>query len=179
MRVKKYRVCTKCGVLMPLSKFHIDKHGRDGFHPTCKNCANEYYRSRYRVHLEKQRERSRMYRNNNAEMRALTSHNYYVNNKFRIFEFQKEWRRKNKNKILVMRARHRHKYGAHCVLNRAVHAGLVEKLNWCQSCGKEAGLKKTEAHHGSYDRERWLDVVWLCSSCHKHLHVWLRRKKVG
>jgi hypothetical protein len=59
----------------------------------------------------------------------------------------------------------------------AVKEGRLEKLKWCQCCGKAAGEKKVEAHHASYEKKHWLDVVWLCKEHHAELHEWLKNQK--
>lgn len=33
------------------------------------------------------------------------------------------------------------------------------------------GMGVILSHHWNYSREYWLDVIWLCSSCHHSLHV--------
>jgi hypothetical protein len=51
----------------------------------------------------------------------------------------------------------------------AVDAGLIKKSDVCaeadDSC--EGGI---EAHHESYEVDRWLDVTWLCRSHHRRKH---------
>jgi len=47
----------------------------------------------------------------------------------------------------------------------------------CSKCNKPPKKNAMiEAHHESYDQDNWLDVVWLCASCHRLLHG-LRRTK--
>lgn len=44
-RMKK---CTKCGETKPLTEFHKDRSRPDGLHHSCKECANTYWRERYK-----------------------------------------------------------------------------------------------------------------------------------
>jgi len=52
---------------------------------------------------------------------------------------------------------------AHNAVSRAIKKGLLVKES-CKRCNEE----KSEAHHEDYDKP--LDVVWLCSKCHKQRH---------
>lgn len=36
----------------------------------------------------------------------------------------------------------------------------------CVSCGN----KTSEPHHPDYNKP--LEIIWLCHSCHKNLHIW-------
>lgn len=45
---------------------------------------------------------------------------------------------------------------------------LVVKPECCEQCGRR---RRLEAHHWrGYAKEHWLDVQWLCRSCHKLEH---------
>jgi hypothetical protein len=51
----------------------------------------------------------------------------------------------------------------------AVDAGAIKKGDVCAEAD-ETCSGKIEAHHESYEVERWLDVTWLCSSHHRRRH---------
>jgi hypothetical protein len=55
---------------------------------------------------------------------------------------------------------------ANDTLNRAVEAGRVTRSVWCEACGVYS--PKIHGHHRDYAKP--LEVVWLCSSCHKFEH---------
>ena len=55
---------------------------------------------------------------------------------------------------------------AHKALNTALKAGKIIKPDRCQSCGRNDSESRLCAHH--YDYSRPLDVIWLCSVCHRH-----------
>ena len=61
------------------------------------------------------------------------------------------------------RAEDRRRGVAHNTVARALKSGLLQKEN----C-KKYGEIKSEAHHEDYDKP--LDIVWLCSKCHKQRH---------
>jgi len=53
-----------------------------------------------------------------------------------------------------------------CKLFYYVNKGIIIKPTHCSICGKESD--RIEGHHFNYDK--FTDVVWLCSSCHKKVH---------
>lgn len=71
-------------------------------------------------------------------------------------EQTKKWRAQDKRRSV-----------AHSAVARAIRSGdLVRKP--CERCLAE----KTEAHHEDYDKP--LDVMWLCTPCHKQRHKELK-----
>jgi ribosomal protein S27AE len=54
----------------------------------------------------------------------------------------------------------------------AVAAGLIKKSETCEICGAGGRI---ESHHDSYDRDRWLVVVWMCKRCHVRIPSQLKR----
>ena len=61
------------------------------------------------------------------------------------------------------RAEDRRRGVAHNAVARAIKNGSLVRES-CKRCNEE----KSEAHHENYDMP--LDVVWLCSKCHKQRH---------
>lgn len=58
------------------------------------------------------------------------------------------------------------------MLNYHVNSGRIERMP-CAVCGHP----KTEGHHhNGYDREHWLDVVWLCMVHHVQVEKELRQR---
>lgn len=41
----------------------------------------------------------------------------------------------------------------------------------------ECNASSAEAHHEDYNFP--LDIIWLCSSCHRTRHILMRKEKVG
>lgn len=57
-------------------------------------------------------------------------------------------------------------WGARAAVWRAVKSGRLERSD-CQVCSST----KVEAHHhNGYEKEHWLDVVWLCNEHHVAAH---------
>lgn len=55
---------------------------------------------------------------------------------------------------------------AHLELFRAIRRGEIDRKP-CQTCGN----KKTHGHHYlGYDKNHWLDVMWLCPKHHREIH---------
>ena len=63
----------------------------------------------------------------------------------------------------VWRSEDKRRTKCHNAVARAIKSGKLVKQS-CKRCGSE----KTEAHHENYDEP--LNIVWLCSVCHKKRH---------
>lgn len=54
---------------------------------------------------------------------------------------------------------------------KAVKDGVLVKPDACSACGrKPSSPRDLHGHHRSYDQDKWLDVKWLCRSCHHQAH---------
>lgn len=53
------------------------------------------------------------------------------------------------------------------LLRLAVFKGKIQKPKNCEKCNYEA--KRIEGHHMDYSKP--LEVLWLCVSCHRKLHL--------
>jgi len=66
------------------------------------------------------------------------------------------------------------KRSARRAVHRAIRKGKLIRPTICERCGKGGfdtkGNNKLQAHHWSYKQKDWLDVEWLCDSCHKKEH---------
>jgi len=87
-------------------------------------------------------------------------------------EHRKQWKRDNIEKIRKWKNnwnnKNRHKRKAH---NMADYSVNIPKGHLCEICNKELA---TERHHPDYNKP--LEVMLLCSSCHKDLHVYIRKR---
>lgn len=57
----------------------------------------------------------------------------------------------------------------------ALKKGELTRPESCEKCGDKPspgkdGRSRIQGHHESYERSKWLDVVWLCAKCHKKTH---------
>lgn len=71
------RICKACGEGKPLSEYHADKGGTDGYRAQCKPCRNSYMAGYYDANREARVDYERNRRTNNADhMRALDMARY-------------------------------------------------------------------------------------------------------
>ena len=75
----------------------------------------------------------------------------------------------------VWQRKNRHRANAHKAVAYEVRMGRMVYPESCEVCGAR---EKLHAHHDSYDRDRRLAVVFMCSPCHGQLHV-DRAKQAG
>jgi len=99
-------------------------------------------------------------------------------------EYYRKWREKNREKLKKYQREYYKRHHPECLayleryrkiknkekrvqktFNYHFNKGEIEKIELCQICGKEG----TEPHHPDYNKP--LEVVWLCRSCHKYLHL--------
>ena len=85
----------------------------------------------------------------------------------------KKWYDANKHKrkvkysdIVLYRQMYPEKNRARQSVYEAIKSGKLTKPNKCIVCNKERYIT---AHHKDYNNR--LDVLWLCASCHKKLHL--------
>ncbi len=68
---------------------------------------------------------------------------------------------------------------------RALQRGDLKRPDTCEHCGKAPGLNKRgrskiEAHHyKGYDAAHILDVIFLCSECHKRYNALIDQATCG
>lgn len=133
--------CRKCGKILPIEEFYKHSAMVDGFLNICKECVKE----RVRKHREANIEKIRKYDRERGKQRK------------RILKSEEITRKRRKETGYEK---------AHSKVERAIKNGIFEKSNMCQLCGSK---KAIEAHH--YDYSKPLDVIWVCSACHKQYHL--------
>ncbi|MBN1600781.1 MAG: hypothetical protein JW915_04185 [Chitinispirillaceae bacterium] len=82
---------------------------------------------------------------------------YYKTHTEQVKQRIKKWRDEDPNRVK-----------AHNVVKWAIKSGKIIRPTICQCCGEYSD--RLEAHHHSYQPEYWLDVKFLCVSCHRQLH---------
>jgi len=65
------------------------------------------------------------------------------------------------------------KYKARNAVNNSIRNGTLLKIDLCENCGDDY---RVQAHHESYEEDRWLDIVWLCDKCHKKRHKQINKE---
>lgn len=62
-------------------------------------------------------------------------------------------------------------------VNRAIRNGDLVRPTSCERCDvsperAKNGKALIDAHHrGGYDEDHWLDIIWVCQSCHQKVHA--------
>lgn len=141
VQIPTAKICSECKRSLPLSEFSKRAGTPDGLQDRCKSCFSRYNRERYARNKEKIR--TDIYR----------------------------YRRENPDAVLASRLRacrksptHRNAYRA---VEAAIDAGALRRPDRCQGCGCDGSLHRIEAHHSDYSRP--LDVIWLCTPCHRRM----------
>lgn len=148
--------CKSCGLEKDPSLFYESNR------KSCKECV--------KANTRRNREEKRDYymeydrnRPNQAErnlkniQRTREKYNSDPEYKEKILLTKEAWSERNSQKRKAQQA-----------VSNAKRDGKLIKPDYCEGCGTSE--KKIQAHHWSYEPEYWLDVVWLCTSCHGKEH---------
>ncbi len=63
---------------------------------------------------------------------------------------------------------------AHSLLHQAIKRDEIIRPNRCSKCGEKG---KIEGHHPDYSKP--LQVIWLCSQCHRKYHAAYSNFNIG
>lgn len=154
--------CTKCGHVKPYDEFHKLARNADGYGPHCKDCSKE-------------RDREYTQRPLVREARRVSSLRYARSDKGRekAMLYAMSERGKEKQRLYSRSVRSEGRWDAQrkarMYVFRQIRKGNLPHVSTraCADCGAQA----TQYHHESYERDRWLDVVPLCTACHKARHM--------
>jgi hypothetical protein len=138
------KCCRTCKIDKPYYEYYKNSLRKDGYEVDCKKCCNK--------------------RNN--EYRRRTGYNRT--------EKMKEYRRKTGKTLYSYRreillrysAKNKEAIKARVAVREAIKKGEIERLP-CQKCGES---KVQAHHHNGYNREHWLDIIWLCQEHHTQAH---------
>ncbi len=133
--------CYKCGQVKNLSLFYKHKQMSDGHFNKCIECAKNDATAHRNANID----RIRQYDKDRAKL---------PHRKLQASKQEKKFRRE-----------HPLASAAHCMVSRAVKAGILKRPCRCSVCHKK---RKILAHHEDYKKP--LDVLWLCQPCHKQMH---------
>ncbi len=159
------KTCTKCKTSKAIDAFPRDNGNATGYHSHCKKCKYSYEQS---------------------EAGKLTTRRYLTSNKGRVsirkrrtqpnnIESRKRYLHSEKgqamsNKIQARRSlQHPEQRLARVKVNTAVHIGRLPRITtlFC-FCSKPA---QNYHHYLGYATEHHFDIVPLCISCHKDVHI--------
>lgn len=151
------KVCFKCGAEKPLSDFYKHHAMADGHVNKCKECNKKDVRGNREANLEYIQEYDRRRRSEEYLLSNLKEGETLESVRGAVTQAKARWVEKNPNKRTAQMA-----------VNNAVRDGRLTKLTHCEHCLKND--VKIQGHHWSYLPENWLDVLWLCASCHGKEH---------
>lgn len=131
---------------------------------TCKECINKRFVAYQRAHPEQVKEY-------NARRRAKPGY------REKQAKFYKEWYAQNGrnraddySEIICLWAKEHPESGrAKARVAYAIKKGLLTRPLRCTLCGKEGRIN---GHHEDYDLP--YEILWVCSSCHKKVHLGIR-----
>lgn len=161
--------CSKCKMTKPESGFHKKVTSKNGLHSNCKECRKKYYEE----NKEKIKAKQKTWHNENKErLNAKTRQRYNNSEQYRQRkqDNHRKWRENNSDKVKARNEEYQKKYPernrAIVVVYRALKRGAIARPERCINCNV---VKSLDAHHEDYNKP--LEVVWLCKSCHKLLHL--------
>lgn len=137
----KVHNCSKCGETDP-GKFYGESKSK------CKSCSNKEQVIAHRLNPEYSKKQAIYYSRWYAERGRKRSPNY-------------------QDVIILWQATHQDEIKARRKVIKAIKQGLLDRPLKCSMCGRERC--RINGHHNDYDFP--YDVMWLCSSCHKKLHL--------
>lgn len=148
--------CKSCGLEKDPSLFYESNKSE------CKECV--------KIRTKKNREEKKDYymeydRNRpNAAERNLKN----IERVREKYENDPEYKQKILDTKSAWSERNQRKRKAQYALSNAKRDGKIQVSGCCEHCGTSE--KKIQGHHWSYEPEHWLDVIWLCTSCHGKEH---------
>lgn len=143
--VMKTKKCCKCGSIKPISEFHKNRSRKDGHCYQCKVCVKKRQQRYYDKNRNHIKERQRVYDKENRE--ALRE------------RWNNETEKRKERFPLKISARNK--------VQSAVLLGKITKPEACEICGETPDYP-LHGHHEDYSKP--LEVIWLCSPCHRDLH---------
>ncbi|MCK5616792.1 hypothetical protein KAR91_83800 [Candidatus Pacearchaeota archaeon] len=146
--------CTgHCGRVKPLSEFYKNLAAKDGHTTRCKECLKEQSKKDYHNNPIGGSARVRAYQQMNRE--KIARQRRTPGNIKKKRDASDLWSMLNPEKVK-----------AHKKVGYALKTGKLIRPSTCSSC---RGGGRIEAHHEDYEKP--LEVIWLCSSCHRIEHL--------
>ena len=85
--IAKTKICIKCHIKKPLSKFTTRKDSKDGFNNLCKICRSQYDKQKYLNNIEKVKQQGKQWHFENPQY----SKQYYLINQDEILYKKKQY----------------------------------------------------------------------------------------
>lgn len=151
------KVCSKCKIQKDENCFWKRNNRKSGVNSECKDCAKI--------------RRTKKYQEFNEEFR-LKRKKYYYENQEKLCKAQIDSQkgnqryRKYQNKYSIEKRKNNDpKFLARSIVSLALRGKMITRPIMCSKCNVDC---KPEGHHEDYSKP--LDIIWLCTKCHKELH---------
>lgn len=124
------KVCTKCGVTLPIANFKRDSSRKGGRYPSCSLCVSAQFKNSYWSNPEKFRARTKAWTQNNPDKKKAARADDYARNSGRYKRKAGEWARKHPARRLAYKNKATQRVAAHYVRNllRNDSAGYLRGL---------------------------------------------------
>lgn len=133
--------CAECGRELALTEFNKNRNSKDGHQDRCRECFSRYNRERYLKNREKTKRMVKEYKEANPR---------------KVFETRMKSFSKNPSEERLRK-----------LVQAAMKCGELVNPGVCSGCGCTSEERRIEAHH--YDYSKPLDVIWVCTPCHRQL----------
>lgn len=150
--------CSKCGIEKSLDCFSKKVSSKNVFQSKCKTCSLLYQAE---------------YRSKNATMLAEKRRMKYDQIKSDPI-LRKKYLQSVKINTIRSQQKYFKKQQARMAVDYAVRTSVLIRPDFCVECSVSC---KPEGHHDSYEKDQWLNVRWLCRSCHAAHHRKHKDKK--
>jgi hypothetical protein len=148
------KICFKCNINQPLTKFYKHKEMADGHLNKCIECTKKDTKENIAKNIEYYREYDRQRANLPKRVAARLKYSQTEEGKKSARKSKSKWASAN----VVKRS-------AQIIVRNAVRAGKITKMLNCSECGKDGEI---HGHHDDYAYP--LSVRWLCPLCHTKWH---------
>lgn len=157
------KVCSECHKAFPTTTdyFHKDKRVLDGLKAACKTCSNKRLEKLRKEHPEKIREYTQTYSSTHREELSRRSAEWIKDNPDKKAEQSKRYSNQNPEKRK-----------AHAAVKYAVKTGRLPSPKTLDCVAKKERCKgeaREYHHHKGYSEKFILDVIPVCSVCHRAL----------
>ena len=135
----KTKICTKCKKEKPDTReyFTADKHRRNGLRCQCKECRNEVFRKRYKMHKKTYCEKQKIYlkteRGKDAHRRARLKYCYGIT----VGDYNKLFQQQNG--CCTICGRHQSELNKRLAIDHDHDTGKIRSL-LCSRCNQGIGL---------------------------------------
>lgn len=159
------KTCPRCETDLPLDAFGVNRSRRDGRQSCCLECRRSYRASK--------QQRAAVASYNASDAAAEAQYRYTMSGQGKATRRTYYQKPEVRERYVEHRARYYRRNPTKTRARTAVRDALDSGSLVRGPCAfaSDACEGRIEAHHHKgYDREHWLDVVWLCIRHHGHAH---------